>query len=154
MSSRRLKNRVESARVISSGILEKYKLMFHKVSDDGSWKCDAFFTDEVNDKIFGVIYSIHKKDLNKLDSVEGCGYGYEKKDVFIEKLNGTNSTGIIATHDLSLCEVANNLPEVHNYYFDAEIINDELHFDYRFKNGICQNMNASFLLRKMEIVDE
>jgi hypothetical protein len=79
---------VESARVISSGILEKYKLMFHKVSDDGSGKCDAFFTDEVNDKIFGVIYSIHKKDLNKLDSVEGCGYGYEKKDVFIEKLNG------------------------------------------------------------------
>ena len=88
MSSRRLKNRVESARVISSGILEKYKLMFHKISNDGSGKCDALFTDDVNDKIFGVIYSIHKKDLNKLDSVEGCGYGYEKKNVFIEKLNG------------------------------------------------------------------
>jgi len=88
MSSRRLIKRVDSARVISSGILEKHKLMFHKISNDGSGKCDAFFTDDVNDKIFGVIYSIHKKDLNKLDSVEGCGYGYEKKNVFIEKLNG------------------------------------------------------------------
>ena len=65
----------------------------------------------------------------------------------------SHSTGIIATHDLSLCEVANELPQVKNHYFDAEIINDELHFDYQFKDGICQNMNASFLLRKMNIVD-
>lgn len=71
---------------------------------------------------------------------------------FVEKLVKLNSNGIIATHDLSLCEITNDLNEVKNYYFDAEIINDELHFDYRFKDGICQNMNASFLLRKMEIV--
>ncbi len=72
---------------------------------------------------------------------------------FIQKLVNSKSTGIIATHDLSLCEVSNELPEVKNYYFDAEIINDELHFDYRFKTGVCQNMNASFLLKKMQIVD-
>ena len=72
---------------------------------------------------------------------------------FIEKLVRSQSTGIIATHDLSLCEVTEELPQVKNYYFDAEIINDELNFDYRFKQGVCQNMNASFLLKKMEIVD-
>ncbi|MFO8147077.1 MAG: MutS-related protein [Bacteroidota bacterium] len=72
---------------------------------------------------------------------------------FIEKLVKSNSTGIIATHDLSLCEVSKELPQVQNHYFDAEIVNDELHFDYKFKNGICQNMNASFLLKKMHIVD-
>lgn len=72
---------------------------------------------------------------------------------FIEKLVHSRSTGIIATHDLSLCEVSEELPQVKNYYFDAEIINNELNFDYRFKKGICQNMNASFLLKKMEIVD-
>ncbi|MGB7785217.1 MAG: DNA mismatch repair protein MutS [Salinimicrobium sp.] len=72
---------------------------------------------------------------------------------FIEKLVNSNSTGIIATHDLSLCEVTEEHQEVRNYYFDAEIINDELNFDYRFKKGICRNMNASFLLKKMEIVD-
>lgn len=72
---------------------------------------------------------------------------------FIEKLVRSKSTGIIATHDLSLCEVTEELPQVKNYYFDAEIINDELNFDYRFKKGVCQNMNASFLLKKMKIVD-
>jgi ABC-type multidrug transport system fused ATPase/permease subunit len=72
---------------------------------------------------------------------------------FVEKLVAGNATGIIATHDLSLCEISEELNEVKNYYFDAEIINDELYFDYKFKKGVCQNMNASFLLKKMEIVD-
>jgi len=72
---------------------------------------------------------------------------------FVEKLVAGNSTGIIATHDLSLCEVSKVLPEVKNYFFDAQIVNEELYFDYTFKPGICQNMNASFLLKKMNIVD-
>jgi DNA mismatch repair ATPase MutS len=72
---------------------------------------------------------------------------------FIQKLVKSRSTGIIATHDLSLCEVAEELPQVENHYFDAEIIEDQLYFDYKFKDGICQNMNASFLLKKMNIVD-
>ena len=71
---------------------------------------------------------------------------------FVQKLVGSNSTGIIATHDLSLCEITKELSEVKNYFFDAEIIDDELHFDYTLKTGICKNMNASFLLKKMEIV--
>ena len=72
---------------------------------------------------------------------------------FIDKLVASHSTGIIATHDLSLCAAADALQAVENYYFDAEIINDQLFFDYTFKKGICQNMNASFLLRKMNIID-
>ncbi|MGO4912785.1 MutS-related protein [Leeuwenhoekiella sp. W20_SRS_FM14] len=72
---------------------------------------------------------------------------------FIEKLVASHSTGIIATHDLSLCEAADDLEQVKNYYFDAQIKDDELYFDYTFKKGICQNMNASFLLRKMNIID-
>ena len=71
---------------------------------------------------------------------------------FVEKLVASNATGIIATHDLSLCEISTEIEQVKNYYFDAEIINNELHFDYTFKTGICQNMNASFLLKKMEII--
>ena len=71
---------------------------------------------------------------------------------FVEKLVASNATGIIATHDLSLCEIEKELTEVKNHYFDAQIIDDELYFDYTFKKGICQNMNASFLLKKMEIV--
>jgi hypothetical protein len=71
---------------------------------------------------------------------------------FVEKLVKLNATGIIATHDLSLTEIEKELEAVKNYYFDAEIINDELYFDYKLKQGVCQNMNASFLLKKMEII--
>lgn len=85
------------------------------------------------------------KGTNSLDKAKGS-------QQFVEKLVRTKSTGIIATHDLSLCELEAQLPEVKNYYFDAEIVNDELYFDYRLKTGVCQNMNASFLLKKMGIV--
>ncbi|WP_242156138.1 MutS-related protein [Aestuariivivens sediminis] len=71
---------------------------------------------------------------------------------FVEKLVATNATGIIATHDLSLCDTAQNMDDVKNHFFDAEIIDGELYFDYKLKPGICQNMNASFLLKKMNIV--
>ena len=88
MSSMRLKKRVKSTEVISSGILENHKLMFHKISDDGSGKCDAFFTDNPTDNIYGVIYSIHENDLKQLDSYEGLNDGYKKENVDIIIANG------------------------------------------------------------------
>lgn len=86
------------------------------------------------------------KGTNSVDKAEGS-----KK--FVERLVRAGATGLIATHDLSLCTLADVLPHVENRYFDAQIKNDELYFDYRFKEGICQNMNASFLLKHMGIVD-
>ena len=71
---------------------------------------------------------------------------------FVERLVKLNATGVIATHDLSLTQIEKELDPVKNYYFDAEIVNNELYFDYKLKKGICQNMNASFLLKKMKIV--
>lgn len=71
---------------------------------------------------------------------------------FVKRLLKEKAVGIIATHDLSLCTLADDFPTIQNYYFDAEIINDELHFDYRLKEGVCKNMNASFLLEKMGLV--
>lgn len=106
-----------------------------------------FIVDKIKDNNYFIILDEILKGTNSTDKALGS-----KK--FIEKLVASHSTGIIATHDLSLCEVEKDHEEVKNYYFDAEIINDELHFDYTIKNGIAQNMNASFLLRKMKIVDD
>jgi ABC-type multidrug transport system fused ATPase/permease subunit len=71
---------------------------------------------------------------------------------FVEKLVSFNSTGIIATHDISLCDLEAEYEEIDNYFFEAEIKDDELYFDYQLKLGVCKNMNASFLLKKMDIV--
>ncbi len=104
-----------------------------------------FIVDQMKVDRYFIILDEILKGTNSKDKEEGS-----KK--FVQKLVSTQSSGIIATHDLSLCELSNQLTQIKNYYFDAEIVNDELYFDYRFKKGICQNMNASFLLRKMEIV--
>lgn len=98
-----------------------------------------------NDKNYFVILDEILKGTNSTDKAIGS-----RK--FVEKLVKQNATGIIATHDLSLTEIEKELEAVKNYYFDAEIINDELFFDYKLKEGVCQNMNASFLLKKMEII--
>ncbi len=105
-----------------------------------------FIIDEMgNDKYFIVLDEI-LKGTNSTDKAAGS-------QKFIEKLVKLGGTGIIATHDLSLCEVADDFDKVSNYYFDANIVNNELFFDYKFKKGVCQNMNASFLLKKMGVVE-
>jgi len=108
-----------------------------------------FIIDEINPELSNKKYFIILDEILKGTNSKDKAIGSRK---FVEKLVKSNSTGIIATHDLSLCEISKELSQVKNYYFDAEIINDELYFDYTFKTGICQNMNASFLLKKMEIV--
>ena len=105
-----------------------------------------FIVDEIKENTYFIVLDEILKGTNSKDKEEGS-----KK--FVQKLVSSNSTGVIATHDLSLCELSKELKEIQNFYFDAEILNDELYFDYKFKDGICQNMNASFLLRKMEIID-
>ncbi|MBL1279898.1 MAG: DNA mismatch repair protein MutS [Fluviicola sp.] len=104
-----------------------------------------FIVDEMKTDKYFIILDEILKGTNSKDKAEGS-----KK--FIEKLVRSHSTGIVATHDLSLCTLSESLPQVKNHYFDAEIIDDELFFDYTFKEGVCQNMNASFLLKKMGIV--
>jgi hypothetical protein len=104
-----------------------------------------FIVDEIKTTDYFIILDEILKGTNSKDKAIGS-----KK--FVEKLTKSKSTGIIATHDVSLCELENEFSDIENYYFDAEIIDDELHFDYTLKNGICKNMNASFLLKKMEIV--
>ena len=60
----------------------------------------------------------------------------------------------IATHDLSLGELEKDHPgDVINYCFESYIEEMELRFDYKIRRGIATNMNASFLMKKMGIVD-
>ncbi|MFK7954276.1 MAG: DNA mismatch repair protein [Ekhidna sp.] len=71
----------------------------------------------------------------------------------IEKMISKNVTGAIATHDLEVCLTTDQYPEILvNKCFEVEIVNNELHFDYKLRDGICQNKSATFLMEKMEII--
>lgn len=104
-----------------------------------------FIVDQIASEPYFIILDEILKGTNSKDKAIGS-----KK--FIEKLNKSNSTGIIATHDVSLCVLEEEYTTIKNYYFDAQIKDDELYFDYTLKKGVCTNMNASFLLTKMEII--
>ena len=70
----------------------------------------------------------------------------------IKQMIKYNGTGIIATHDLELGKLENELPDnIENFSFDVQIENDKLFFDYKLHKGICKSLNASVLMKKMGI---
>ena len=70
----------------------------------------------------------------------------------IKQMIKHNGTGIIATHDLELGKLENELPgNIENFSFDVQIENDKLFFDYKLHKGICKSLNASVLMKKMGI---
>jgi DNA mismatch repair ATPase MutS len=114
-------------------------------------------------------YAELKKLKNIIETLE------QRQEVFIlldEVLKGTNSkdklngsitlvrkllrfpmSGIIATHDLALGELENELPgNIHNCCFEADISDGQLSFDYKLRKGAAKNMTALFLMKKLNIV--
>jgi DNA mismatch repair ATPase MutS len=72
----------------------------------------------------------------------------------LEKLLHHDASGIIATHDLALGEMEKDHPgNIINKSFEVVIENDLLVFDYKLKEGIARQMNATFLMKKMGITD-
>lgn len=111
-------------------------------------------------------------ELKRLKRIIDClNEGQQLFIILDEILKGTNSmdkqkgsfdlikqfmrlkaNGIIATHDLLLGKLVQQFPEeIRNYCFEADIIDNELSFSYKLREGIAQNMNACFLMKKMGI---
>ncbi len=97
------------------------------------------------EKVFIILDEI-LKGTNSKDKEEGS-----RK--FLQKLEEKGTKGLIATHDLSLTELAKERESIVNKYFDTNIQGENISFDYRMRDGIVQNMNASFLLKKMRLTD-
>jgi DNA mismatch repair ATPase MutS len=71
----------------------------------------------------------------------------------IKKIIQKDVYGAIATHDLLVCNMTKDYPGIlTNQNFEVEIINDELMFDYKLREGVCKNKSATFLMKKMEVI--
>lgn len=87
------------------------------------------------------------KGTNSVDKLDGS-------QKLIKRLIKSNVPSVIATHDLKLTEIEADYPnDVCNMCFEIEIDNDEMKFDYSLRKGVTKMMNASFLMKKMGIVD-
>lgn len=71
----------------------------------------------------------------------------------IKRLIKLQASGLIATHDIELGKMTEEYSQnIKNYRFEVDIKNNELFFDYKIKTGISQNLNAMFLMKKMDII--
>jgi DNA mismatch repair ATPase MutS len=70
----------------------------------------------------------------------------------IEQLIRKRGVGMVATHDLQIAELESTYPNyVRNYYFDIQVKDGEMLFDYKIKHGKCTTFNASLLLRQIGV---
>jgi len=91
MSLPRLKERVPSAERIGMFTLFEHSLRFHKVSkEDGSAKCDALLTNNLDDYVVGALFEISEDEKSVLDRAEGLGFGYQEKRVLVSDVQGNS----------------------------------------------------------------
>ena len=94
MNINRLKERVLSAIKVCNASVEGYKFSFNKRSNvDGSAKGNIHQTNDVTDKVWGVVFEIAETDKSGLDEVEGLGKGYNEQQIelFDEKGNAVQA---------------------------------------------------------------
>lgn len=78
LCTKRLRERVPSAIFHKVAIVHGFTLRFHKRSNDGSAKANAFYTGNPSDEIFGAIFDIDESEKYELDEAEGRGRGYSQ----------------------------------------------------------------------------
>jgi hypothetical protein len=97
MCTGRLRQRVRSANPVRIAKLLNHSLRFHKLSTDGSGKCDACFTGEPTDIVWGVVFEIDPVEKTYLDAYEGLGHGYTEKAALAIDAEGNRHSVFIYT---------------------------------------------------------
>ncbi|MGZ3820098.1 MAG: MutS-related protein [Mucilaginibacter sp.] len=99
---------------------------------------------ESNAKIFFLIDEM-LRGTNSVDKYLGS-------KAVIEQLISKKGVGMVATHDLQIAQLEKQYPEyVRNFYFDIQVKDGEMLFDYKIKHGECKTFNASLLLKQIGI---
>jgi DNA mismatch repair ATPase MutS len=108
-------------------------------------------------RLNGILQSVKSKDkvLLLLDEILRGTNSRDRhigSEALIRQLIQNNAVGLLATHDLELSKLEEEIPgHVFNYNFDVQIEGKELFFDYKLHTGVCKSMNATLLMEKMGI---
>lgn len=78
MKKDRLRARISDVRDLGRAVLQGKKMVFNKPSKDGSSK--ANLTDESDGEVWGALYELSTKSLERLDRIEG---GYDRETVHV-----------------------------------------------------------------------
>lgn len=91
------------------------------------------------EKVFFLLDEIFK-GTNSQDRHTGAA-------VLMKQLMGYGGMGLVSTHDLELCDLEKENPEIINYNFREFYENDKIKFDYLLRSGKSKTRNAVHLMR-------
>jgi hypothetical protein len=66
---------------------------------------------------------------------------------YIRALSSRKTVGLVATHDLELVKLADEIPGVANFHFREEVREGRMVFDYHLRIGPCPTTNALQIMR-------
>ncbi len=66
---------------------------------------------------------------------------------YIRALSNRKTIGLVATHDLELVKLADEIPGVANFHFREEVREGRMVFDYQLRIGPCPTTNALQIMR-------
>lgn len=66
---------------------------------------------------------------------------------YIRELSKSNAVGLVATHDLELIKLADEIEGVVNLHFREDVYDGRMVFDYRLRPGPCPTTNALTIMR-------
>jgi hypothetical protein len=141
--------------------LNFYPILIHSSirTSDSLMKHESYFYAELK-RLKQIIDELEsgKKKLILLDEILKGTNSKDKQAgsiALIEQLLHYKSVGLFATHDLMLGELASRFPgQVNNLCFEIQIENDKMLIDYKLHEGVCKNLNATFLMKNMGILFE
>ncbi len=146
-----------SAVCASEADFESIDLLVSMRQSDSLTDSESYFFAEVKRLKFIVEELKNGKRMILLDEILRGTNSDDKRSgtiAVVEKMVAEKAIGMIATHDLEVCDTTlKHTDYLINNCFEVEIINDELQFDYRLRDGICKNKSATFLMKKMGIVE-
>ena len=97
------------------------------------------------DKVF-IILDEMLKGTNSVDKLNGSL-------AFLKRILSYPISGLVATHDLALGELADDFPEhFFNVCFEIVHSGSQITYDYKLHPVISSNMNASILLKQMGLI--
>ena len=73
---------------------------------------------------------------------------------YIQALVGQNGVGLIATHDLELVQLADEMPAIANRHFRDEVVAGQMVFDYTLRPGPSPTTNALKIMRLAGLLPE
>ncbi len=126
-------------------------------TNDSLTKGESYFYSELK-RLKEIILELEsgQKKLILLDEILKGTNSSDKQSgsiALVKQLMKYNVVGMFATHDVSISGLIDIYPDhIRNLCFEIQIENDQMEIDYKLRSGVCRNLNASFLMKKMGIV--